>query len=175
MFNLFSRNDPDDSKYFKTKSDDYVIKASKPSSMYYGSGSGESVPCISYELAGFDTNEMMCESYHKYVFENEADAKKVYDYLSKRDYSNSEISGVVVYEWYDDTSHYPKLSYIGYDWLAECNYIYDPGNIGSEYASCEYLSKPVEAKRADVSMDSLLFFKKFPDFLFYKINFLLCL
>lgn len=162
IFGLIDKKDVGDAQYFKAESDDYVITVSSPNSMYYGSGSGESVPCISYEMAGFDINGMMCESIHKYVFENEADAKKVYDYLNERSYSEANISGNVVYEKYDDTSNYPKISYVGYDWYGDCHYIYDPSNINGEYQNCKYLSKPLDASLYEVPMDTLLFFKKFP-------------
>ena len=159
---LLSETNEGDSKYFKTKSDDYVVSVSSPSSMYYSEQSGDSVPCVAYEIAGFDVNDMLCESYHKYVFENEADAKKVYDFLSTRTYSESAITGKVVYEWYDDTSNYPKKSYLGYDWFTDVHYIYDPNNINGEYVSYKYVSKPYTAEEVEIPIDTLLFFKKLP-------------
>lgn len=159
-YGLLSVKHSDDSKYFSPATDNYILRVVSPTEAWNGS---ESLPCDEYRLVSFDETDHMIDNKIKYVFENEADAKAVYDYYVSSGYEMEfHVSGNVFYKAYgeDDLSYYRKdskldYSYAGSDWYKNVNYLYiydDESN--KDYV---YLSQPITDDVFSVDVEDMLY------------------
>ncbi len=154
------RQDPKDSEFFKPSTDDYMIRVYEKSSKYYGE---QSEPCMEYMINSYDANEMLIDKRYKYVFDSAATAKKVYDALMANNYSTRllEVSGEVLYEWYTDSYRDTKKENMGYNWYADCHFMY-PYYINDDDVMYYYISKPYSDSSSSMTIEDMLFWLKVP-------------
>ncbi|MCR4991112.1 MAG: hypothetical protein K6A38_09640 [Lachnospiraceae bacterium] len=154
------REDPEDSKYFKPASDDYVIEA------YYDTRKLESLSCDTYILYSFDVNGHEIDQHTKTVFNSADDAKTYYDSLEDDMYylSGCYQEGEIVYEIVDSGSNNKNdiLSRAYGTWYLDSHYIYGYTNDDGSVYDMYYVSKPYTAAEYSVSLDDVLYWVTMP-------------
>lgn len=170
-----ARKDPEDETFFKPLSDDYIITLSINTTM-------SDMPCDVYNLYCFDANGFALADFKcKYVFKDNADAKKYYDESKKKygDYYNYDLCDSIVYYSYKQdsdetyrttTAKFQVMMQSGYEWYVNCNYNYGRKRDDGTYYGLMYVSKPYTEKEYKFGLTDQLYWEDIPADYYYSIE-----
>ena len=161
-----ARRDPDDDKYFKPASDDYIINCSINTTV-------EDLECDYYNLTSFDKNGFLLDyGVTKYVFKSASDAET---FVAKRnsnynkEYYKTDRSDNIVYIAAKEEAGYrttgsktAQMSYSGSDWYVNCHYLYGWKRDDGTYGSITYVSKPYTEKEFKISLEDQVYWDAIP-------------
>lgn len=162
-----ARKDPDDDKYFKPASDDYIINCSINTT-------AEDLECDYYNLTSFDKNGFLLDyGVTKYVFKSASDAET---FVAKRnsnynnEYYKTDRSDNIVYIAAKEEAGYrttgsktAQMSYSGSDWYVNCHYLYGWKRDDGTYGSITYVSKPYTENEFKIALEDQLYWDGIAD------------